>query len=116
MKKIVILPLIIIIIIIITYYLKYIFNIQTFAINKRYVVPSKYSPISSSKSWDVLIGVHHVVMIMCHYPVASNAGAELCGAGSALWAIRLSVLGYLCELSNPLMNYRWYLMQTLKVR
>jgi hypothetical protein len=37
----------------------------------------------------------------------------LCGAGSALWSIRLSLLGYLCELSNPLMNYRWWLMQTL---
>jgi len=39
----------------------------------------------------------------------------LCGAGSALWSIRLSLMGYLCELSNPLMNYRWYLMQTLEV-
>ena len=25
-------------------------------------------------------------------------------------------MGYLCELSNPLMNYRWWLMQTLTVR
>jgi hypothetical protein len=79
-----------------------------------YVIPGKYSPFSSSNSWDFLIGFHHIVMIMCHYPVASNQGAELCGAGSSLWAIRLSLLGYLCELSNPLMNYRWYLMQTLK--
>jgi hypothetical protein len=31
----------------------------------------------------------------------------LCGAGSALWSVKLSLLGYLCELSNPLMNYRW---------
>jgi hypothetical protein len=40
-------------------------------------------------------------------------GAVLCGAGSALWSTRLSILGYLCELSNPLMNYRWWLIQTL---
>jgi len=79
-----------------------------------YVIPGRFSPFSTTKSWDFLIGFHHIVMIMCHYPVASNQGAILCGAGSSLWAIRLSLLGYLCELSNPLMNYRWYLMQTLQ--
>lgn len=79
-----------------------------------YVIPGRYSPLSSSRSFDGLIFFHHVVMIACHYPVASPQGAALCGAGSALWATRLSLLGYLCELSNPLMNYRWWLMQTLE--
>jgi len=79
-----------------------------------YVVPSRLSPLSASKSWDFLIGFHHLTMLACHYPVATDAGADLCGAGSALWSVRLSLLGYLCEISNPLMNYRWWLMQTLE--
>ena len=63
---------------------------------------------------DMLIIFHHITMLMCHYPVCSMAGAALCGGGDSLWAIRLSVTGYLCELSNPLMNYRWWLLQTLE--
>lgn len=78
-----------------------------------YAIPAKYSPLSSTASFDRLILVHHATILMCTYPVATAAGAELAGAGSALWAVRLNLLNYLCELSNPLMNYRWYLMQTL---
>jgi len=63
---------------------------------------------------DYLIAFHHATMLACHYPVGSDAGAALCGAGDALFAVRLSLLGYLCELSNPLMNWRWWLMQTLQ--
>mmetsp|Transcript_14542 Transcript_14542/g.19388 ORF Transcript_14542/g.19388 Transcript_14542/m.19388 type:complete len:160 (+) Transcript_14542:30-509(+) len=53
-------------------------------------------------------------MLMCHYPVSSDAGSVLCGAGDPLWAIKLSLMGYLCEISNPIMNWRWWLIQTLE--
>jgi hypothetical protein len=79
-----------------------------------YCIPAKYSPLSSAPKFDFLILFHHVTMLACHYPTGSLAGATLCGAGDPLWSIELSCLGYLCEVSNPLMNYRWWLMQTLK--
>jgi len=63
---------------------------------------------------DGLILFHHITMLLCHYPVSSHSGALLCGAGDALWTVRLSMMGYLCELSNPLMNWRWWLLQTLE--
>ena len=62
-------------------------------------------------SGDGLILFHHITMLLCHYPVSSDVGAKMCGAGNALWTVRLSMMGYLCELSNPLMNWRWWLLQ-----
>ena len=56
---------------------------------------------------DGLILFHHLVMCVCHYPVGSGAGARLAGAGDARWVVWLSMMGYLSEVSNPLMNYRW---------
>jgi hypothetical protein len=79
-----------------------------------YCIPAKLSPLSTAPSWDFLILFHHITMLACHYPTGSLAGATLCGAGDPLWSIELSCLGYLCEVSNPLMNYRWWLMQTLQ--
>jgi hypothetical protein len=78
-----------------------------------YCIPAKYSPFSLAAKFDFLMLFHHITMIACHYPTGSLAGATLCGAGDPLWSIELSCLGYLCEVSNPLMNYRWWLMQTL---
>jgi len=63
---------------------------------------------------DLLITMHHLVMISCHYPVGEPASALMCGAGNWKWAVWLSMVGYLSELSNPLLNMRWWLMQTLE--
>uniref|UniRef100_A0A7S2U7B6 TLC domain-containing protein n=1 Tax=Attheya septentrionalis TaxID=420275 RepID=A0A7S2U7B6_9STRA len=62
---------------------------------------------------DVLISVHHVIMCFCHYPVGHDAGAVLAGAGNPNWVLWLSAMGYTSELSSVLMNYRWYLLETL---
>lgn len=63
---------------------------------------------------DGLIFFHHVIMCFCHYPVINDAGATLAGAGDATFAVWLSIVGYTSEMSTCLMNYRWYLIQTLE--
>ena len=57
---------------------------------------------------DALIVVHHAVMIFMHFPLTGAESSRLMGAGDALWAVRLSVLGYACaELCVPVLNMRW---------
>lgn len=63
---------------------------------------------------DGLIFVHHVIMCFCHYPIINHAGATLAGGGDATFSTWLSVVGYTSEVSTCLMNYRWYLLQTLE--
>jgi len=63
---------------------------------------------------DGLIFFHHVIMCFCHYPVVNDAGAALAGAGDGRFAIWLSIVGYTSEVSTCLMNYRWYLIETLE--
>lgn len=63
---------------------------------------------------DVLIFVHHLIMVLCHYPVACDGGAVLAGAGDVEWVTWLSIVGYTSEVSTALMNYRWYLINTLE--
>ena len=63
---------------------------------------------------DVIIFVHHCIMCFCHYPVSCTGGALLSGAGDAEWATWLSVVGYTSEVSTAMMNYRWYLINTLE--
>ena len=63
---------------------------------------------------DGLIFFHHVIMCFCHYPIINHAGANLAGGGDANFSSWLSVVGYTSEISTCLMNYRWYLLQTLE--
>lgn len=63
---------------------------------------------------DGLIFFHHVIMCFCHYPIINHAGATLAGGGDAPFSTWLSVVGYTSEVSTCLMNYRWYLLQTLE--
>lgn len=63
---------------------------------------------------DFIIFVHHVIMCFCHYPVGHNAGAVLAGAGDISWVAWLSIVGYTSEVSTAVMNYRWYLLNTLE--
>jgi len=63
---------------------------------------------------DALIFVHHIIMCLCHYPVVHNSGAALGGAGDIEWVIWLSIIGYTSEVSTAVMNYRWYLINTLE--
>jgi hypothetical protein len=63
---------------------------------------------------DALIFVHHIIMVLCHYPVVHNSGAILGGAGNIEWVIWLSIIGYTSEVSTAVMNYRWYLINTLE--
>lgn len=53
-------------------------------------------------------------MLLCHYPAGSASAAGLFGTVDPLWCVKLSMMGYLCELSNPLMNWRWWLLKTLE--
>ena len=62
---------------------------------------------------DGLIFFHHIIMCFCHYPIINHAGATLAGGGDATFSTWLSVIGYTSEVSTCLMNYRWYLLQTL---
>lgn len=63
---------------------------------------------------DMIIFVHHCIMCFCHYPVAHESGAILAGAGDIEWVTWLSIVGYTSEVSTALMNYRWYLINTLE--
>lgn len=63
---------------------------------------------------DFLIFVHHLIMVLCHYPVVCDAGAVLAGAGDIKWVTWISIVGYTSELSTALMNWRWYLIHTLE--
>lgn len=92
---------------------------RDYAFWQRKVLPVSISYFMADFIWyciptgDLLICAHHIVMISCHYPVGEMAGAVMCGAGDWKWAVWLSMVGYLSELSNPLLNIRWWLMQTL---
>ena len=63
---------------------------------------------------DVVIFVHHCLMIFGLYPLGHESGALLAGAGDAEWAIWLCIVMYTSELSTAIMNYRWYLVNTLE--
>lgn len=63
---------------------------------------------------DMIIFVHHFIMCFCHYPVAHPSGSVLCGAGDVEWVTWLSIVGYTSEVSTAVMNYRWYLINTLE--
>jgi len=63
---------------------------------------------------DWLIFVHHVVIAFCHYPALNRSGAAMAGCGDAGWVFWISAIGYSGEASTVLMNYRWYLIQTLE--
>lgn len=63
---------------------------------------------------DAIIFFHHILMCICHYPVGCDSGALLAGAGDTEWVTWLSIVGYTSEVSTAVMNYRWYLLQTLE--
>ncbi len=62
----------------------------------------------------MIIFIHHCIMCFCHYPVAHEAGAALAGAGDVEWVTWLSIVGYTSEVATAIMNYRWYLINTLE--
>ena len=82
-------------------------------------IPLSLSYFAADAVWyclprsDGLIFFHHVIMCFCHYPIINRAGATLAGGGDATFSTWLSVIGYTSEVSTCLMNYRWYLLQTL---
>ena len=63
---------------------------------------------------DLIIFVHHLIMCFCHYPVGHGSGAILAGAGDIEWVTWISIVGYTSEVSTAMMNYRWYLINTLE--
>ncbi|KAL7534346.1 hypothetical protein ACHAWF_004806 [Thalassiosira exigua] len=63
---------------------------------------------------DVLIFIHHCIMCFCHYPAGHDSGAKIAGAGDLEWVTWLSIVGYTSEVSTAMMNYRWYLINTLE--
>jgi len=63
---------------------------------------------------DVVIFVHHLIMMFSHFTTGTTSGALICGAGDVKWAQWVSVVGYLSEIPNPFLNSRWYMLKTLK--
>lgn len=63
---------------------------------------------------DLVIFIHHIIMCFCHYPVSHGSGAILAGGGDVEWVTWLSIVGYTSEVSTAMMNYRWYLINTLE--
>jgi len=52
--------------------------------------------------------IHHVVMIIGHYPTMERPAAVLYGAGDAELIMWLSAVGYLTEISNIFLDVRWF--------
>lgn len=52
--------------------------------------------------------VHHVVMIVGHYPTMERPAAALYGAGDPHLIMWLSAAGYLTEISNLFLDVRWF--------
>ena len=83
-------------------------------------IPLSLAYFAADAAWyclprsDGLIFFHHLLMCFCHYPIINRAGATLAGGGDAPFSTWLSVVGYTSEVSTCLMNYRWYLLQTLE--
>jgi hypothetical protein len=63
---------------------------------------------------DLLITVHHLTVILCHYPVGENMSAQICCGGDREFCVWLSMTGYTSEFAVPLLSTRWWLSQTLK--
>jgi len=63
---------------------------------------------------DMVIFIHHCIMCFCHYPVGNEYGASLAGVGDVEWVTWMSIVGYTSEVSTAVMNYRWYLINTLE--
>ena len=83
-------------------------------------IPLSLAYFAADAAWyclprsDGLIFFHHLLMCFCHYPIINRSGATLAGGGDAPFSTWLSVVGYTSEVSTCLMNYRWYLLQTLE--
>ncbi|KAJ1616369.1 hypothetical protein T492DRAFT_895610 [Pavlovales sp. CCMP2436] len=52
--------------------------------------------------------IHHIVMIVGHYPTMEQPAAILYGAGDAHLIMWLSAVGYLTEISNLFLDVRWF--------
>eukprot|EP00948_MAST-09A_sp_MAST-9A-sp1_P001561 g1561.t1 len=59
---------------------------------------------------DYVILGHHILMLVCTYPLTSIKGIYWVTAGDPLWGIKLCMIGYGCaELAVPVLNLRWWL-------
>ena len=80
-----------------------------------------YPMVFQKKKSDRLIFLHHIIVAISMYPNLTNSGAAvlvpsidnstLSSSSTSIW---LSAAGYTAEVSTVLMNYRWYLLETLK--
>eukprot|EP00040_Diaphanoeca_grandis_P040920 m.262268 g.262268 ORF g.262268 m.262268 type:complete len:270 (-) comp45002_c0_seq1:10-819(-) len=61
---------------------------------------------------DVLMVIHHLVMIVCHITVGTEIGATCSGGGDIELVRQLSIAGYMAELPNILLTTRWIIMKT----
>lgn len=58
---------------------------------------------------DNVVIIHHLLMIICHFPLTSDLARARASAGDENWAIWLSMVGYACaELAVPVLNARWW--------
>eukprot|EP00808_Paulinella_micropora_P000982 g57114.t1 len=95
-------------------------EVQLLGLWRTWAVPFSLAYFANDTLWyglrrnDGLVLFGNLLMVFSMYPLTSTAGADLCGAGDALWALRISIRAYLWpEVSNLLMLYRWYLLETL---
>eukprot|EP00298_Acanthocystis_sp_HF-20_P029818 c8755_g1_i1.p1 GENE.c8755_g1_i1~~c8755_g1_i1.p1 ORF type:complete len:292 (+),score=65.73 c8755_g1_i1:105-980(+) len=62
---------------------------------------------------DWLITIHHITMIVCHFPVNDTRIVQLCTGGEKDFGIWLSMCGYTSEIVIPILSYRWWQTQCL---
>jgi len=104
--------------------LNYGYNQSLASIDPRYIWQVVALPLSLSYNFadmiffcyprrDYIITLHHIIMIIGHYPVGYDEAAMLLGGGDRNWIVLMSAIGYISEVSTVLMNYRWYLLRTL---
>jgi hypothetical protein len=58
--------------------------------------------------------IHHIVMIVGHYPTMELPAATLYGAGDAHLIMWLSAVGYLTEISNLFLDVRWFQLKVFE--
>eukprot|EP00494_Astrolonche_serrata_P002328 UN02334 len=59
----------------------------------------------SIKTGSVVFTTHHLVMMLCHYPVGIPKLCRIWGAGDCAWATNISCIGYFAEASTPFYIY-----------
>jgi hypothetical protein len=62
---------------------------------------------------DYLLCIHHLIVVVITYPIGSDAGATLFGAGDLTLSRKICAYCFLCELSTVFLCIRWFVLHCL---